>query len=206
MRQARLAHDLRAASEQMSKFLPASNAVIDDARLVPPEESGRFLTVGTSAHDVPSDATRTAQHGIGTRFSDGRAACRLARSWGPPRFLRGSAGRTLITCTSLRIVFGQASPNSRRWPSCISAACASLSADGVVIRLLGGTFFPVDEALSRRYEGTEQAVRAAHENRRAALRPVVSCCRVRWCVNAVRRLAVVRSLVRVGRPRSDRRQ
>jgi hypothetical protein len=45
----------------------------------------------------------------------------------------------------------------------IRASCEVLAAAGVPVRWLGGTFLVGDEALSLRFEGTSQAVRAAHE-------------------------------------------
>lgn len=45
----------------------------------------------------------------------------------------------------------------------IRASCEQLAASGVPVRWLGGTYLAGDEALSLRFEGTEQAVRAAHE-------------------------------------------
>jgi hypothetical protein len=41
--------------------------------------------------------------------------------------------------------------------------CARLTAGGVSVRWLGGTFVPEDEAISCRFEGTAQAIRAVHE-------------------------------------------
>ncbi|MDP3972883.1 MAG: hypothetical protein Q8P61_08255 [Candidatus Nanopelagicales bacterium] len=41
--------------------------------------------------------------------------------------------------------------------------CERLSAGGVGVRWLGGTFVPSDEAVSCRFEGTAQAIRAVHE-------------------------------------------
>lgn len=62
----------------------------------------------------------------------------------------------------------------RFWPGSTEAAalaamerlrqgCVRLSASGVAIRWLGGTFVPSDEAVSCRFEGTAHAVRAVHE-------------------------------------------
>lgn len=45
----------------------------------------------------------------------------------------------------------------------VRASCEQLAASGVPVRWLGGTYLAGDEALSLRFEGTEQAVRAAHE-------------------------------------------
>lgn len=45
----------------------------------------------------------------------------------------------------------------------VRASCEQLAASGVPVRWLGGTFLVGDEALSLRFEGTAQAVRAAHE-------------------------------------------
>lgn len=45
----------------------------------------------------------------------------------------------------------------------VRASCEQLAASGVPVRWLGGTFLAGDEALSLRFEGTAQAVRAAHE-------------------------------------------
>ena len=44
----------------------------------------------------------------------------------------------------------------------LRAWCAELSGTGVPITFLGGTFLPLDEAFSCRFEGTAQAVRAVH--------------------------------------------
>jgi len=41
--------------------------------------------------------------------------------------------------------------------------CARLTSGGVSVRWLGGTFVPEDEAISCRFEGTAQAIRAVHE-------------------------------------------
>jgi hypothetical protein len=62
----------------------------------------------------------------------------------------------------------------RYWPGASEAAarsamerlrssCERLAATGVPVRYLGGTFVPEDEALSFRFEGTSQAIRAVHE-------------------------------------------
>lgn len=45
----------------------------------------------------------------------------------------------------------------------IRASCEQLAASGVPVRWLGGTFLADDEVLSLRFEGTAQAVRAAHD-------------------------------------------
>jgi hypothetical protein len=45
----------------------------------------------------------------------------------------------------------------------VRASCEQLAAAGVELRWLGGTYVAQDEALSLRFEGTEAAVRAAHE-------------------------------------------
>jgi hypothetical protein len=45
----------------------------------------------------------------------------------------------------------------------LRASCSVLAATGVPLAFLGGTFVATDEALSCRFEGTAQAVRAAHE-------------------------------------------
>lgn len=44
----------------------------------------------------------------------------------------------------------------------LRAGCTELSGTGVPITFLGGTFLPLDEAFSCRFEGTAQAVRAVH--------------------------------------------
>ena len=41
--------------------------------------------------------------------------------------------------------------------------CRQLAADGIPVRYLGATFIPADESLSCRFDGTAQAVRAAHQ-------------------------------------------
>lgn len=41
--------------------------------------------------------------------------------------------------------------------------CARLSEGGVAVRWLGGTFVLSDEAVSCRFEGSPQAIRAVHE-------------------------------------------
>ena len=41
--------------------------------------------------------------------------------------------------------------------------CTQLTASGVAVRWLGGTYMPADEATSCRFEGTAQAIRAVHE-------------------------------------------
>ena len=41
--------------------------------------------------------------------------------------------------------------------------CARLTASGVAVRWLGGTFVPEDEAMTCRFEGTSHAVRSVHE-------------------------------------------
>ncbi|MEO6123122.1 MAG: hypothetical protein ABIR32_05390 [Ilumatobacteraceae bacterium] len=45
----------------------------------------------------------------------------------------------------------------------LCASCDRLASAGVVVRWLGGTFVPDDEAVSCRFEGTAQAIRAVHE-------------------------------------------
>jgi hypothetical protein len=45
----------------------------------------------------------------------------------------------------------------------LQARCLQLAADGIPVRYLGATFIPADESLSCRFEGTAQAVRAAHQ-------------------------------------------
>lgn len=44
----------------------------------------------------------------------------------------------------------------------VRASCERLAASGVPVRWLGGSFVVGDEALSQRFEGTAQAVQAAH--------------------------------------------
>lgn len=41
--------------------------------------------------------------------------------------------------------------------------CDRLSAAGVAVQWLGGTYVPADETISCRFEGTAQAIRAVHE-------------------------------------------
>ena len=45
----------------------------------------------------------------------------------------------------------------------LQAGCAQLRAAGVEVRWLGATYVPTDEALSSRFAGTMQAIRAVHE-------------------------------------------
>lgn len=45
----------------------------------------------------------------------------------------------------------------------LEAKCRQLTADGIPVRYLGATFIPADESLSCRFDGTTQAVRAAHQ-------------------------------------------
>lgn len=45
----------------------------------------------------------------------------------------------------------------------VRASCEQLEASGVPVQWLGGSYLAGDEALSLRFEGTEQAVRAAHD-------------------------------------------
>jgi hypothetical protein len=45
----------------------------------------------------------------------------------------------------------------------LQARCRQLAADGIPVRYLGATFIPADESLSCRFDGTAQAVRAAHQ-------------------------------------------
>lgn len=45
----------------------------------------------------------------------------------------------------------------------LRASCDRLSGAGVVVRWLGGTFIPADEAITCRFEGTPQAICAVHE-------------------------------------------
>jgi hypothetical protein len=45
----------------------------------------------------------------------------------------------------------------------VRASCDQLAASGVPVRWLGGTFLAGDECVSLRFEGTAQAVRAAHD-------------------------------------------
>jgi hypothetical protein len=44
----------------------------------------------------------------------------------------------------------------------VRASCEHLAASGVPVRWLGGTYVAGDESLSQRFEGTAQAVQAAH--------------------------------------------
>lgn len=52
---------------------------------------------------------------------------------------------------------------AREFMEVLRATCERLAATGVPVRYLGGTFVLEDEALSCRFDGTEQAVRAVHE-------------------------------------------
>jgi hypothetical protein len=45
----------------------------------------------------------------------------------------------------------------------LQTSCRQLAADGIPVRYLGATYIPDDESLSCRFDGTAQAVRAAHE-------------------------------------------
>ncbi|MEO5724204.1 MAG: hypothetical protein ABIQ39_02870 [Ilumatobacteraceae bacterium] len=45
----------------------------------------------------------------------------------------------------------------------LQSSCQRLAADGIPIRFLGATYIPADESLSCRFDGTAQAVRAAHQ-------------------------------------------
>ena len=45
----------------------------------------------------------------------------------------------------------------------VRESCETLAASGVPISWLGGTFLAEDECLSLRFEGTAQAVQAAHD-------------------------------------------
>jgi hypothetical protein len=45
----------------------------------------------------------------------------------------------------------------------LEARCQQLAADGIPVRYLGATFIPADESLACRFDGTAQAVRAAHQ-------------------------------------------
>lgn len=45
----------------------------------------------------------------------------------------------------------------------LQATCRQLAADGIPVRYLGATYIPSDESLSCRFDGTAQAVRAAHQ-------------------------------------------
>lgn len=45
----------------------------------------------------------------------------------------------------------------------LETSCQQLAADGIPVRYLGATYVPVDESLSCRFDGTAQAVRAAHQ-------------------------------------------
>lgn len=45
----------------------------------------------------------------------------------------------------------------------LQTSCRQLAADGIPVRYLGATFIPADESLSCRFDGTPQAVRAAHQ-------------------------------------------
>ncbi len=44
----------------------------------------------------------------------------------------------------------------------LRSSCEQLEADGIPVRYLGATYIPADESLSCRFDGTAQAVRAAH--------------------------------------------
>ena len=58
---------------------------------------------------------------------------------------------------------GATEENARASMARIRESCERLAASGIPVRWLGGTFLAGDEALSLRFEGTEQAVRAAHD-------------------------------------------
>jgi hypothetical protein len=45
----------------------------------------------------------------------------------------------------------------------LQSSCQQLAADGIPVRYLGATYIPADESLSCRFDGTAQAVRAAHQ-------------------------------------------
>lgn len=45
----------------------------------------------------------------------------------------------------------------------LRSSCEQLAADGIPVRYLGATYIPADESLSCRFDGTAQAVRAAHQ-------------------------------------------
>ena len=45
----------------------------------------------------------------------------------------------------------------------LQSSCQQLAADGIPVRYLGATYIPSDESLSCRFDGTAQAVRAAHQ-------------------------------------------
>lgn len=45
----------------------------------------------------------------------------------------------------------------------LQTSCRQLAAEGIPVRYLGATYIPDDESLSCRFDGTAQAVRAAHE-------------------------------------------
>jgi hypothetical protein len=45
----------------------------------------------------------------------------------------------------------------------LQTSCRQLAANGIPVRYLGATYIPDDESLSCRFDGTAQAVRAAHE-------------------------------------------
>lgn len=45
----------------------------------------------------------------------------------------------------------------------VRASCEQLASSGVPVRWLGGTFIAGDECVLFRFEGTAQAVRAAHD-------------------------------------------
>lgn len=58
---------------------------------------------------------------------------------------------------------GATSESVREAVDRLEARCRQLAADGIPVRYLGATFIPADESLSCRFDGTAQAVRAAHQ-------------------------------------------
>ncbi|MCU1400962.1 MAG: hypothetical protein JWN62_4071 [Acidimicrobiales bacterium] len=58
---------------------------------------------------------------------------------------------------------GATSDAVRRSVAQLQTTCREMASDGIHIRYLGATFVPIDESLSCRFDGTEQAVRAAYE-------------------------------------------
>jgi hypothetical protein len=58
---------------------------------------------------------------------------------------------------------GATSESVREVVDQLQARCRQLAADGIPVRYLGATFIPADESLSCRFDGTAQAVRAAHQ-------------------------------------------
>lgn len=74
-----------------------------------------------------------------------------------------STGSEIVQLMVERLWPGATSESVREVVDQLEARCRQLAADGIPVRYLGATYIPADESLSCRFDGTAQAVRAAHQ-------------------------------------------